>query len=337
MRLDIRLGGSLAEAGDLARRAEALGFDGVWTSETGHDPFLPLALAAQRTSRLTLGTSIAVAFPRSPVTTAHLAWDLQQLSGGRFVLGLGTQVKGHLQRRYGVPADAPGPRLRDYVHALRAIWAAWRSGAPLDHRGPYYTHTLMPPFFRPAPQALPPIPVHLAGVQTYLCRLAGELADGLHIHPFHSERYLRTVVLPAVEEGLGAAGRTRGEISLVGSAMIVTGETPAELDAARSEARRQIAFYASTRNYAVILACHGWEEVGRDLTKKSLRGDWDGMAASITDEMLEVFAVVGPPGKVPELLQSRYAGLVDRLAAYEPFGPAAPTPPHRALLTAFPH
>jgi len=333
---DVRLGGSLAETGELARRAEALGFDGLWSSETAHDPFLPLALVAEHTERLTLGTSIAVAFPRSPVTMAHLAWDLQQLSGGRFILGLGTQVKGHLQRRYGVPADALGPRLRDYVQALRAIWTAWRTGEPLDYHGPYYTHTLMPPFFRPAPQDLPHIPVHVAGVQAYVCRLAGELAAGLHIHPFHSERYLRTVMVPAVDEGLRTAGRTRSQISLVGSAMIVTGETAAALDAARNEARRQIAFYASTRNYAVILACHGWEEVGRELTRKSVRGDWDGMAALITDEMLETFTVMGRPDAIPELLRKRYDGLLSRLAAYEPFGTEAPGLPHRALLVAFP-
>jgi probable F420-dependent oxidoreductase len=336
MQLDIRLGGSLAEAGELARRAEALGFDGLWTSETGHDPFLPLALAVEHTSRLMLGTSIAVAFPRSPVTTAHLAWDLQHLSAGRFILGLGTQVKGHLQRRYGVPAEAPGPRLRDYVQALRAIWTAWRTGEPLDYHGPYYTHTLMPPFFRPAPLDLPHIPVHLAGVQHYLCRLAGELADGLHVHPFHSVRYLRDRVMPAVEDGLRAAGRMRSEISLVGSAMIVTGETSAELEAARNEARRQIAFYASTRNYAVILECHGWEEIGRELTRKSLRGDWDGMPALITEEMLDAFAVVGRPDEVSGLLRKRYEGLLDRLAAYLPFGPGAPALPHRAVLAAFP-
>jgi probable F420-dependent oxidoreductase len=335
MKLDVRLVGALGEAGAAAQEAEALGFDGAWTSEVGCDPFLPLALAAQATTRLRLGTSIAVAFPRSPVTTAHLAWDLQRLSGGRFVLGLGTQVKGHIQRRYGLPWDEPGSRLRDYIGALRAIWHCWQHRTPLDYRGRFYTHTLMPPFFSPPPMEHPRIPVQVAGVQPSMCRLAAETADGLHIHPFHSARYLRDVVLPAVNDGLASAGRGRDDFTVVASVIVATGQTPAKLDGARRDARAQIAFYASTPNYRLVLERHGWEEMGKDLTRKSVRGDWDGMAALITDEMLDTFAVVGPPDLVAQRLRERYGGLVDRLSVYAPLAAGADLTPHHALLAAF--
>ncbi len=335
MQLDVRLGGSLSEAAAAAQAAEALGFDGAWTSETQHDAFLPLALAAGATRRLTLGTSIAVAFPRSPVTIAHLAWDLQDLSGGRFILGLGTQVKGHIERRYGLTWSSPGPRLREYIGALRAIWGCWQQGTPLNYRGEFYSHTLMTPFFSPAPIAHPKIPVHIAGVQEYMCRLAGEAADGLHVHPFHSTTYLREVVLPNVERGLRGSGRSREDLALVGSVLVATGTTSAELEAAREEVRRQIAFYASTPNYRIILECHGWDEVARDLTRRSVRGDWDGMAARVSDEMLEAFAVIGSPPEIPDRLHQRYEGVLDRLAIYQPFHPEGNLTSQRALLAAF--
>jgi probable F420-dependent oxidoreductase len=335
MRLDVRLDGAAPDAGALARRAEALGFDGAWTSETGHDPFLPLALAAEHTRTLALGTSIAVAFPRNPLVTAHLAWDLQRLSGGRFILGLGTQVKGHLQRRFGLPWDAPGPRLRDYVGALRAIWGAWQQESPLEYRGEFYTHTFMPPFFRPAPIAHPAIPVTIAGVQEHMCSLAGEIADGLHVHPLHSAAYLKTVVLPAIARGAGLGGRAPSACPLIASVLIATGATRAETDAAVAAVRRQIAFYASTPNYRIVLACHGWEGIGADLTRRSVRGDWDGMAALVTDEMLEAFSVTGAPDAVARILRARYAGLAERLAVYAPFRPDESLSAQQALLDAF--
>jgi probable F420-dependent oxidoreductase len=335
MQLDVRVGGTLREAGRVAQAAEALGFDGAWTSETQHDPFLPVALAAAATRRITLGTSIAVAFPRSPVTIAHLAWDLQDLSGGRFILGLGTQVKGHIERRYGLVWTSPGPRLREYIGALRAIWDCWQHGTPLNFRGRFYSHTLMTPFFSPGPIAHPKIPVHIAGVQEYMCRLAGECADGLQVHPFHSARYLQEEVLPNVEQGLRGSGRSRKDLTLVGSALVATGGTSAELEMAREDVRRQIAFYASTPNYRIILECHGWGEAAKNLTRKSVRGDWDGMAALVSDEMLETFAVVGSPAEIPDRLRQRYAGLLDRLAIYQPFHPDGNLPSQRALLAAF--
>ena len=335
MILDVRLGGPLTDAAGLARQAEAMGFDGAWTSETQHDAFLPLVLAAEHTTRLTLGTSIAVAFGRSPLVTAHLAWDLQHLSHGRFILGLGTQVKGHIEKRYGLTWDSPGPRLRDYIRAVRAIWDCWQNGTALGYRGEYYSHTLMTPFFNPGPIAHPRIPIHIAGVQPFMCRLAGELCDGFQVHPFHSAKYLRDVVLPHVEAGLEAGGRKRADISLASSAFIVTGRNATEMETARRSVRSQIGFYASTPNYRVILESHGWEQVARELTRKSVQGDWEGMANLITDEMLEEFAIVGAPDEVPEKLTRRYTGLLDRLAVYETFRPDADLTAQRALLAAF--
>jgi probable F420-dependent oxidoreductase len=335
MKLDVRLGGSLSEAAARAEQAEAMGFDGAWTSETQHDAFLPLTLAAEHTTRLALGTSIAVAFPRSPMTMAHIAWDLQRFSGGRFILGLGTQVKGHIERRYGLTWDSPGPRLRDYIQALRAIWDCWQGGTPLNYRGEFYSHTLMSPFFNPGPIAHPRIPIHIAGVQPYMCRLAGELCDGLQIHPFHSVKYLRDVVLPKVEEGLQTGRRTRADICLASSVFVVTGADAAQMEAAGRSVKTQIGFYASTPNYRVILECHGWGQVARDLTRKSIQGDWEGMAGLVTDEMLEAFAIVGTPDELPEKLRRRYTGLLDRLAVYETFQPEGDLTAQRALLVAF--
>jgi probable F420-dependent oxidoreductase len=336
MKLDVRLGGPLSEAAGWARQAEALGFDGAWTSETQHDAFLPLVLAAEHTTRLELGNSIAVAFGRNPIVTAHLAWDLAALSHGRFLLGLGTQVKGHIEKRYGLTWDSPGPRLREYIQALRAIWDCWQHGTPLSYKGEFYSHTLMTPFFNPGPIAHPRIPIHIAGVQRFMCRLAGELCDGFQVHPFHSVKYLREVVLPNVEEGLRASGRKREDIRLASSAFIVTGRTSAEMDAARRSVKSQIGFYASTPNYRVILDCHGWGQVARELTRRSIQGDWEGMAALVTDEMLDAFALVGAPHEVPEKLRRRYTGLLDRLAVYETFQPEGDLTAQRALLAAFP-
>ncbi|MBI4483183.1 MAG: TIGR03617 family F420-dependent LLM class oxidoreductase [Acidobacteria bacterium] len=336
MKVDIRLGGSIPEIAEQARRAEAMGFDAAWTTETAHDGYLPLVSAAMATTRLQLGTSIAVAFGRSPMVTAHLAWDLAALSQGRFILGLGTQVKGHIQKRYGLTWDSPGPRLRDYVQALRAIWHCWQHGTPLHHQGEFYSHTLMTPFFDPGSIEHPQVPIHIAGVQKYMCRLAGELCDGFQVHPFHSVRYLRELVLPNVERGLRASGRTRADLCLASSVFVVTGTGAGEMESALRGARSQIGFYASTPNYRVVLECHGWDQVARELTRKSIESDWEGMAALVTDEMLDAFAVVGTPAEVSQKLRQRYTGLLDRLAVYEPFRPEGDLTAQRALVAAFP-
>jgi probable F420-dependent oxidoreductase len=316
----------LKSAAAYARKVEALGFDGLWSSETQHDPFLPLAVAATATTRLRLGTAIAVAFPRSPMITAHIAWDLQAASDGRFILGLGSQVKGHNERRFSVKFDAPAPRMREVVLALRAIWDCWQNGTRLNFKGQFYRFDLMTPFFNPGPIAHPRIPVYLAGVNPAMCRVAGEVADGLHVHPFNSPKYLREVVHPAVEEGLRRSGRTRADFTYVTSTFVIIGDSEAEQARARQAVRQQIAFYASTRTYEPVLAAHGWQDLVPHLHRKSVEGDWKGMADLITDEMVETYAVSGTWETIATRIKERYAGLLDRTAFYEPHQPGLDDP-----------
>lgn len=317
MKFDVNISlDNLLEVPALAREAEALGVDGLWTSETKRDPFFPLVLAAEHTQRVSLGTAIAVAFPRSPMILAHIAWDLAEASRGRFILGLGTQVKGHNERRFSVKWVSPGPRLREVVLALRAIWECWQNGAPLNFRGEFYTFTLMTPFFNPGPIHYPKIPIYLAAINPYNCRLVGELADGIQIHPFHSVKYLREAVLPYIEEGLQKAGRSRKDVTLVAPVFIITGRSTNEIEREKRSVKTQIAFYASTRTYQPVLDSHGWADLSSQLHRKSVEGDWTGMADLITDEMVEVYTVAGPLDEIPARLRQRYEGLVDRLSPY---------------------
>lgn len=311
--------GTLREAAATAQAAEAAGFDALWTAETSHDPFFPLVLAAEHTQRIKLGTAIAVAFPRSPMVLAQIAWDLQALSGGRFILGLGTQVKGHNERRFGVKWEQPGPKLREMILMIRAAWDCWQHGTPPSFQGQFYTFTLMTPFFNPGPLSVPYPQIYIAGVNEYMCRLAGELCDGFHVHPFHSIEYLDTVTLPNIEKGLKKAGRSRSEIALSSSLFVITGRTPAEIEAARGPIRQQISFYASTPAYIGVLETHGWGATGRRLTELSKRGEWAAMADEITDDMLDVFAITGPMEDIPALIKRRYTGYLDRFAFYFPF------------------
>ena len=302
-----------------APKVEALGYDCLWTSETQHEPFLPLAVAATVTSSIKLGTSIAVAFPRSPMVLAYTAWDLQKASNGRFILGLGSQVRAHNQRRFSVKFESPGPKLREVVLALRAIWECWHSNTPLKFEGQFYKFDLMTPFFNPGPIAYPKIPVYIAGVNRYMCEVAGEVCDGLHVHPFHSPRYLRDYVHPAVEGGLRASGRPRQDFTYAAASFVITGETECERARNAEAVRQQIAFYASTRTYEPVLATHGWEGVVPELHQRSLAGDWKGMASLITDEMLDTFAVSETYDNIGTVLRERYTGLVDRVALYQPY------------------
>ncbi len=304
-----------------ARRMEAIGYDCLWTSETQHDPFLPLAVAATATSSLKLGTSIAVAFPRSPMITAYTAWDIQKASGGRLILGLGSQVKAHNQRRFSVKFESPGPKLREVVLALRAIWECWQSGGPLRFKGEFYQFDLMTPFFNPGPIEHPKIPIFIAGVNQYMCRMAGEVCDGLHVHPFHTPKYLRDYVHPAVNEGLRASGRTRGDFTYATATFVVVGDSERERARNAEAVKQQIAFYASTRTYEPVLAAHGWEAVGQDLHQKSLDGDWQGMTRLITDEMLDTIAITGTYETIGQQLRERYDGLLDRVMLYQPYEP----------------
>jgi len=310
------LSADLASVAERARALEAMGYDGLWTAEAGHDPYLACAIAATSTERLSVGTNIAVAFPRSPLVHAQIAWDLQAASRGRFILGLGTQVKGHNERRYSTPWGAPGPRLREMIQLIRHIWDVWQNGTKAGFEGQHYRFSLMTPFFSPGPIAWPEIPVYIAGVKPYMCRLAGELCDGLHVHPFHSVEYVRQVVRPNVAAGLARSGRPADAVTLATSAFVIMGENADEIASARELARQQLSFYASTRTYRIVLETHGWGEVADELNARAAQGDWRGMASLITDEMLAVYAVEGTYDEVPELVRKKYAGLIDRVSFY---------------------
>lgn len=322
MKIDVSvLVPQLGDMKEVAIRAERVGFDAMWSSETKHNPFLPLTIASEHTRQIYLGTAVAIAFPRSPMVTAQIAWDLQSFSKGRFILGLGTQVKAHIERRFGVRWESPTAKLREYILALRAIWDAWQSRIRLNFRGQFYKHTLMTDFFDPGPIAYPHIPIYIAGVNTRLTKLAGELCEGFHVHPFHSRKYLEKIVLPALQEGLNESGRSRQDIELASTVFVITGRTQAETSAVREMVRQQIAFYASTPSYRVVLDVHGWRDVGERLSALAARKRWREMPALISDEMLAMYAVEAPWEELPEALVKRYDGVLDRIALYYPFRP----------------
>jgi probable F420-dependent oxidoreductase len=320
MRIDDRIGGDLRAAGIQAQKAETAGYDGVWSAETAHDPFLPLALAAERSEHIQLGTGIAVAFGRNPMTTASVGWDLNLYSRGRLLLGLGSQIKPHIEKRYSMPWSHPAPRMREFISAMRAIWDCWQNGSKLDFRGDFYTHTLMTPFFNPGPNEYGPPKVFLAAVGEGMTRVAGEVADGMLVHGFTTERYLREVTMPALEAGFAAGGRRRADFQLSYPAFVVTGDTDQDVSAAVTATRKQIAFYASTPAYRPVLDRHGWGELQPELTILSKRGEWDEMGKSITDDVLETFAVRGSPEEIPGLLQRRFGDVIDRVSLYMPGG-----------------
>jgi len=318
LKLDAQvLTASLKNFPETARYLEEIGYDTLWTLETQHNPFFPLILSAEHTRSIKLGTSIAVAFPRSPMVIAQIAWDLQEFSGGRFILGLGTQVRGHIERRFSVPWDSPGPRLREVILALRAIWECWQNKSPLKFQGKFYSFTLMTPFFDPGPIHHPEIPVYVGGLNPYMCRLVGELCQGMHIHPLHTVKFIHEAIVPKIKEGADKAGRDYREIALSTAAFVATGRDTETVNKAKEKVRTQIAFYSSTKNYFPVLEMHGWGETARALQKKSIAGDWDGMAQEITDEMLNEFAIVGAYSELAEKIQKKYDGVVDRLTLYE--------------------
>lgn len=320
----------LSSIPERARAAETIGFDGIWVAETQHNPFLPGAYIAEHTERIQFGTAIAVSFARSPGTLAHTAWDLAEASNGRFILGLGTQVKAHIERRFGMPwPESPVGKLREQVSGVRAFWDHWQNGEKLNQRGDYYKLTLTSPFFTPAKINHPDIPIYLAGVNTGLAKLAGEIANGFHVHPYHSPQYLKEVILPAVEQGAARTGRKREDVSMVVNAFVVTNDTEREL------ARQQISFYASTPSYHPVMRLHGWEEVAMQLSSLAGRQKWAEMPALVSDEMLTAFATVAEPGDLAAALQERYAGLADRLTVYIPFEPGERDDFWRALRKGF--
>jgi probable F420-dependent oxidoreductase len=302
-----------------ARNLQDRGYAGVWASEVDHDPFLPLLTAAQATDRLQIGTAIAVAFARSPMTLAMTAYDLQQYSQGRFVLGLGTQIKPHIERRFSMPWSAPVARMREFVGALRAIWSAWQDGTRLRFEGEFYRHTLMTPMFAPDPHPWGPPPVYLAAVGPAMTRLVGEVGDGLLVHGFTTERYLRERTLPALEEGLTASGRARADVAVTLPGLVVAGRTDDERAEAAAAVKATIAFYGSTPAYRPVLELHGWESLADELHALSVsrREDkWTAMRDLVDDEVLGTFAVVAEPEDVAAQVRDRYSGLVDRFSVY---------------------
>ncbi len=307
---------NLLDIPKLARSAEESGFDALWTSETQHEPFLPLAIAAEHTRRIELGTSIAVAFARSPTNLAHIAWDLQRASRGRFILGLGTQVKAHIERRFGMVWDERvAPKFREMILAMRAVWNAWQGDGRVNFRGEFYKITLMTPFFNPGPIEHPDIPIYIAGVNEHLCRVAGEVCQGFHVHPFHTTKYIHEIVIPNIERGAQIANRSRADVQLSSAIFVASNDTE------REETRKQISFYASTPTYRTVLNVHGWGDIGEKLSALAARGKWDEMPALITDELLNEIAIIAPMSEIPARIKSRYAGILDRITFYTPFDP----------------
>ena len=316
MKIDYYLSDGRLEA--VPRRAawaRDIGYDGIFTADTAHEPFLPIVAAAPAAPGLDFGTAIVVASARSPMVVAQTAWDLASLTQGRFLLGLGTQIKPHVERRFSMPWGSPTARLAEFIRALRAIWDTWQTGVPLRFRGEFYSFSLMTPFFNPGPIEHPDIPVYIAGVGPYMSRLAGKMCNGYHVHPFHTVRYLREVTLPAMSEGARAAGRSLDRIELASTVFVVTGRDEAEMAAMRQGARRQIAFYASTPAYRRVLEVHGWD-FGHRLTAMSKRGEWAEMAAVVPDEAVAEVAVEAPIDRLGEAIRTRYDGLLDRVGYY---------------------
>jgi probable F420-dependent oxidoreductase len=310
---------SSIDARNAAAAAEKAGYAGLWTSEVKHDPFVALSLAAVATERIELGTSIAVAFARNPMSMAVVANDLQILSKGRLLLGLGSQVRAHIVRRFNMPWSHPAPRMREYILAMRAIWQSWHSGGKLDFQGDYYSHTLMTPFFDPGQSDYGPPRVMLAGVGATMTTVAGEVCDGFLCHGFTTERYLREVTMPALHEGRRKAGKDLDGFDVSGSPLIVTGRDENEMAAARRGVQNQIAFYGSTPAYRGVLELHGWGDLADQLHVLSRQGGWAEMGGLINDEVVETFAVVAEPDRVTGELLKRYGDLMTRMTFYMPY------------------
>src|SRR3954454_6817058 len=319
MKIDGGLTSDLTAVPGAARDGEAAGYDGLWSVETSHNPFLPLLLGAEHTERVELGTGIAVAFARNPMDLACMAHDLQQYSQGRFLLGLGSQIKPHITKRFSMEWSHPAARMREFILAMRAIWDCWDNGTKLDFRGDFYQHTLMTPFFNPGASAFGSPKVFLAGVGELMTEVAGETCDGFLCHGFTTERYLRETTIPALERGLEKSGRTLADIEISGPAFVVTGGNEEEMEASKQGTRQQIAFYGSTPAYRGVLEMHGWGDLQTELNSLSKQGEWVTMGELIDDEILNTFAVVAEPEQLAPQLHARYGDIVDRISFYAPY------------------
>ena len=306
----------LAGIGDRARMMEQDGYSGLLSAETSHDPFLPLALAAQHTERIELMTAIAVGFARNPMVLAHTAWDLQALSQGRFLLGLGSQIQAHITKRFSMPWSRPAARMEEMIGAIRAIWEAWQTGERLNFRGEFYRHTLMTPMFSPGPIDVAPPPILISAVGPLMTKVAGRAADGLVCHAFQTAEYLRDVTMPNVHAGLAEAGRERSDFQISMPVFVVSGFREEEITAQAARTRQQIAFYGSTPAYRGVLEHHGWGDAQTELNRLSKRGQWVEMGNVIDDDMLGAFAIVAEPHEVPGRIAERFGGTLDRLQFY---------------------
>ena len=317
MKIDTMLAG-LEDAPAHARRLEALGVDGAFTFEGPHDVFAPLILAAGATTTLELATNVAIAFPRNPVQLAHQAYDLQLLSHGRFSLGLGSQIRAQVEKRYGASFDRPIARMRELVGALRAIFATWQTGARLDFRGEFWSHTLMPPMFNPGPNPYGPPPIALGGLGPQMLRLASEVADGVLMMPFNTATHFASRSLPAIDEGLARGRRDRSSLTVTGEVIVCCGRTEEEIESARVAGRWLLSFYASTPAYRPVLESEGWEDLQPELNELSKSGRWEEMPGLIDDVMLAALAAVGSPKEVALDIADRFGGKVDRVGFYTP-------------------
>jgi probable F420-dependent oxidoreductase len=322
MKIDAAIfSGNPADAGPAAARLEQLGYAGGFTFEGPHDPFFPLAVAAQQTEHLELGTSIAIAFARSPMLLANIANDLQLLAKGRFILGLGSQIKPHIERRFSMPWSAPAARMSELVQAMRAIWSAWETGDRLDFRGEHYTHTLMTPMFNPGPNPHGWPPIFVAGVGPKMTEVAGEVADGFFMHPFNSPKFVQETTLPSLERGFGKAGKTRADFQVQAQLLVAIGDSDEEAEHSRAAVRNQLAFYGSTPAYKPVLDAEGRGDLQPELNRLSKQGQWAEMGALIDDSLLETLAVCGSTPEVSEGILARCAGVADRLTIMAPYQP----------------
>jgi probable F420-dependent oxidoreductase len=332
MLIDGPLYAQLADAATESSRLQSIGYDGVYTLEGSGDPFLPLAIAAEHCPGLTIATGIAVAFPRNPSHIAYQAWDLQRFSGGHFMLGLGSQVRAHIERRFGIDFDPPAARMREYILAVKAFFDCWQNGTSLDFQGKHYRHTLMTPMFDPGPLDSGPPPILLGAVGPRMTEVAGEVADGIIVHPFNTVPFLQQQQLPALERGRSKSEANAGDFILQVGAICVTGTNEAEYLAAEATVKGLLAFYGSTPAYLPPMAAVGYEGLQPELNRLSKQGRWDEMALLIDDDFLKAFAVCGEPATIaPQLLQ-RYGGVATRLSIYAPY--ALPDKAWTGIITA---
>jgi probable F420-dependent oxidoreductase len=310
---------AMGEIAELAKSAEELGYGAILAAETGNEPFMPLALAAEHTSRIQLGTCVAVALSRSPVHLAHAGHDLQHFSKGRFILGVGSQVRGHIEKRFSATFTRPTERMKDVIGAVRAIWRSWNEGEPLNYEGEFYRHTLMTPFFSPDPTPYGPPPIYLAASGAEMTAVGGEVADGLMLHALTSVETMAEITLPALERGLKVSGRARSDVELYAPVFVITGDTDEELAKAEKAVRRQLAFYAATPAYRKVLAFHGRPDLPASLNELTKQGRWNEMGTLIDDEVLDLFSVSGKPEEIGPAIEARFGGDLDRVALYAPY------------------